>query len=214
MATSLALLAGGWALFGLLHSLLVERRVRARLRLPAFLLRAYRLLYNLLTASAILGLVVYASRIGSPLVYEFDGALRIPFHILRIAGAAVGIGSAWQLGMLEFLGLAQLFGRRTIEGTGLRTDGLYAYCRHPMGLGFLLMVWGSPWMSSAYLVTAASLTVYLLVGTWFEERDLRASFPAEYSEYCRRVPALLPIAWRTSRPAPGGTPAGPLERRG
>ncbi len=212
MATSLLLLAGGWALFGALHSLLVERRVRSLLRFPPFLTRVYRLAYNLLSVSALAGLVIFAAGLHSEVIYEIDGVARIPFHVVRSIGAVLGLVSVWQLGMLEFLGIPQLFGRRTIEGTGLRTDGLYALCRHPMGLGCLLMLWGSPWMSSAYLVTAAALTVYLLVGTWFEERNLISCFPAEYPAYCRRVPALLPAVWRTSLSAPRVTPAVPVER--
>ncbi len=212
MSVSLALLALGWFLFGTLHSLLVERRVQSRLRLPAPLLRAYRLAYNLLTAAAIAGLIVFASRMGSPVVYEAEGALRIPFHVLRAVGAVVGVGSAWQLGMLEFLGVAQLLGRVPASGRGLRIDGLYAICRHPMGLGFLLMLWCTPWMSAAYLVTAVALTAYLLVGSWFEERDLRRDFPVEYAAYSARVPTLIPAIWRLGRPAAPVTPAVPVER--
>jgi len=37
-------------------------------------------------------------------------------------------------------------------------------------------------------------------GTWIrirtEERLLRSAFPAEYEEYARRVPALVPHPWR------------------
>ncbi len=193
MSSSVFLLAAGWGLFGALHSLLVEQRVRARAALPAAAARIYRLAYNLLTAASIVALVAFAVSLHTPLLYEVDGAAAVPLYALRAAGAGVGLVSAWHLGLLEFLGIAQLLGRAPAPGDTLRTDGIYGVCRHPMGLGSLLMVWGASAMSVAYLVSAISVTAYLVVGTWLEERDLVARFPQAYQEYRGRVPCFLPL---------------------
>lgn len=193
MTSSLLLLAAGWGLFGAAHSTLVESRVCARVALPPVAARVYRLAYNALTAASLAALVAFAVSLHTPLLYGVDGAAAVPLYALRVAGAGVGFLSAWHLGLFEFLGIAQLLGRAPAPGDTLRTDGIYGVCRHPMGLGFLLMVWGASAVSVAYLISAISLTVYLLVGTWLEERDLLARFPQAYREYRTRVPCFLPV---------------------
>lgn len=43
------------------------------------------------------------------------------------------------------------------------------------------------------------LTLYILLGFWFEERDLMAEHGEQYEAYRRRVRALIPIPRRAGR---------------
>ena len=94
-----------------------------------------------------------------------------------------------------------LFGLRQVwlhlcgmEYTPLKfnTPSLYRLVRHPLYLGWLLVFWSAPVMTSAHLVFAAATTAYILIAIQFEERDL-VRLHAEYAEYRRRVPMILPI---------------------
>lgn len=73
-----------------------------------------------------------------------------------------------------------------------RTPGMYRFVRHPLYVGWLLVFWSAPRMTSAHLVFAIATTAYILIAIQFEERDL-VRFHAEYAEYRRQVPMLLPI---------------------
>lgn len=65
--------------------------------------------------------------------------------------------------------------------------------RHPISSGLLISFWATPVMSAGHLLFAAGMTVYILIATRFEERDLVAAVGPAYLEYQRKVPALLPL---------------------
>ncbi len=192
MSQTLFALGLGWTAFGVVHSALLERRVRALLGRRVGRWAGYRLFYNLTACGTLAGMIAWAWSLQSPVVWEVHGPAAWTLRALQLAGLFLGLGSAWQLGFLEFVGLRKA---RPLEGDAappLIVDGLYRVCRHPMGLGFLLMVWGTPRMSTAYLASACCLTTYLCVGTWLEERALVAEFGDAYRRYRASVPCLLP----------------------
>ena len=80
------------------------------------------------------------------------------------------------------------------------TPGLYQYVRHPLYLGILIMFWCTPAMTHDHLFFAEVMTAYILVGAWFEERDLRRRFGKVYGKYQNTVPMLLPFTKRRKKP--------------
>ena len=75
-------------------------------------------------------------------------------------------------------------------GTGaeeLRVEGPYGLVRHPIYLGWLLLVFGVSPMTMTRLVFAAVSTCYLLVAIPLEERTLRATTGGAYDRYMMRV---------------------------
>lgn len=117
-------------------------------------------------------------------------------------GWFVVVTATFMVDHADFLGLRQAFR----EARGLPYEppefterALYAWCRHPMMLGLVIVFWATPWMTVGHLVFAVAATGYIAVGIRFEERDLRAQLGPTYDNYARRVPALVPWNLRTSR---------------
>ena len=75
----------------------------------------------------------------------------------------------------------------------LKRNGLLGMVRHPMYLALILYLWCHHFRMMD-LVVNTLLTLYVLIGTWLEERKLVLEFGEAYLRYQRQVPMLIPFA--------------------
>jgi protein-S-isoprenylcysteine O-methyltransferase Ste14 len=86
----------------------------------------------------------------------------------------------------------QLRGRE-YRDVAFKTPALYRLVRHPIMLGMLLTFWATAHMTTGHLFFALGMTIYILIGLHFEERDLLRQLGPTYAEYRQRVPMLVPM---------------------
>lgn len=83
---------------------------------------------------------------------------------------------------------------RTDRKPELITEGLYSHIRHPLYLATILFFLGLMlvYPFSKVIVFALSLSVYTLLGAYFEERKLILHYGDEYMQYKKKVGFILP----------------------
>jgi protein-S-isoprenylcysteine O-methyltransferase Ste14 len=157
-----------------------------------------------LAASTVLALLLWQWRpIAQPVVWSVDpGAGRFALQAVFWLGWAVLLASTFLINHFELFGLRQVHAhlrRRAVPTPEFRTPGLYRHVRHPIYLGFVLAFWAAPVMTAGHLLFAVATTGYILIGIWFEERDLVAQFGERYCLYREQVGMLWPRLRRSAR---------------
>ena len=120
-------------------------------------------------------------------------------NALTIAGLGIIAVALLGYDRGRFLGTSQVRRPDEAEDERLRIDGLHRYVRHPLYSGLFLILWGHAQTEFA-LATAIWASIYLVIGTVFEERRLIARYGEAYRDYRARTPAYVP--WRGRGPAP------------
>jgi protein-S-isoprenylcysteine O-methyltransferase Ste14 len=185
-------------IYGILHSLLASPWAKnwARKIFGLNADRFYRLMYNAIGAITLLPTLAILAMKPGDILYR----LPWPWGLLAFSGQGTAL-LLLAIGLLQtdlwrFLGLRQLFQLQTSSEPTLVVTGLYRWVRHPLYTLGLIFLWLTPVMTTSLLVFNLGMSVYIYVGSYFEERRLRDEFGQAYADYQRRVPRLVPIPCR------------------
>jgi protein-S-isoprenylcysteine O-methyltransferase Ste14 len=126
-------------------------------------------------------------------IWEIHGPVVFALLIAQFLGVILTIAAARIVGVWELAGVTQPDHARAIE---FRADGPFAVVRHPIYLGWVLMVFATPVMTSSRLLFAVISTAYLIAAIPFEERSLLESYPDKYGAYQKQMRwRLVPYIW-------------------
>lgn len=183
-----------FGLFALHHSLLARAGAKARLTrvVPPELERSV----YVWVASLLFLAVTLAWQPVPGLLYQVDGWARWIFYGLQASGVFLTLLAAAVLNPRELSGVEQAwrYGASTAHPAPHQPDddpfvvrGAYGLVRHPIYLGWFLMVWPTPLMTGGRLTFAAVTSFYLLIAIPWEERSLTQQYGDAYRRYARQV---------------------------
>ncbi|TGL31364.1 isoprenylcysteine carboxylmethyltransferase family protein [Leptospira koniambonensis] len=121
---------------------------------------------------------------------------RYTIYSVFLIGFILAVVSTFLIDHFELFGLKQawnFFIRKEKHTIEFATPSLYKLVRHPMMFGILLVLWSTPFMDLSHLILSIGMTLYIIIGTFFEEKDLVRTFGERYLQYKQVVPMLLPF---------------------
>jgi methanethiol S-methyltransferase len=197
MSQSYLWLALGWIGYGALHSILASIKCKEFFeRKTPFIARHYRLIYILI---AIITLVIMAVLFWeTPRLPVWKPALnsQIPGILLIVCGSIIMLITGRKY-FSTVKNLDDLIYDNNIPI--LFEKGIHRYVRHPLYLGTFLLIWGFfllfPYGS--LLVTNVIITLYTLLGIFYEEKKLIRDFGEKYERYKQEVPMIFPKLRKT-----------------
>jgi protein-S-isoprenylcysteine O-methyltransferase Ste14 len=110
---------------------------------------------------------------------------------------AIAAGSVWfAVAAVRALGKEWSITARVVEGHRLVQTGPYRWVRHPIYTGMFGMLIATGLALGHQFILAISWAIFgigTLIRVRYEERLLRETFGAEFDDYVRRVPAVIPF---------------------
>ena len=169
-----------FAVFAAHHSLFARDSIKTWIsrRVPARLIRSV----YVWTASLLLVLVVLAWRPIGGDFYHATGWTRYGHAVVQLAGVWLIARSVGAIDALELAGIHSSGGPASLQ-----IAGPYRFVRHPLYLGWMLIVFGAAHMTGDRATFAAVTTIYLMIAMPWEERSLERTFGTDYARYKQRV---------------------------
>jgi methanethiol S-methyltransferase len=180
-------------LFGLQHSIMARpafKRWWTRV-VPQHLERST---YVLIAAALVIAIVRFWQPIEGDL-WTVTGVGQIVLYAVSLLGWVGVPAVSFLTDHFELFGLRQVFeyaAERPRSQAEFKERSVYKTVRHPMMLAFLVGFWAAPHMTIGHLLFSGLMTLYILTGIYFEERDLIRAHGQAYRDYRMRVSMLLP----------------------
>ena len=184
-----------FVVYAIVHSLLASlwAKQKARTSLGDRSDRSYRLVYNLFSGITLIPVLAVPALLPGTTLYHLTGPWLLISTSIQILGALIILVGMLQTDIWHFIGIRQLLDPSQAGNATMITHGLYRYMRHPLYTGGLLFIWFLPLMTTSLLAFNLAETLYLYIGSIFEERRLIAEFGDDYRQYQQRVARFFPI---------------------
>jgi len=182
-------------LFGLHHS--ISARQGFKDLVYKFIPKAAERSFYVLISSVIVGFMFWQWKpILTSIWFVENGIATNLLYGLYAIGWVIMLISTFLINHFELFGLQQIynnFRNKEMKNASFKTPFLYKLVRHPMMVGIFITFWATPNMTLGHLLFSILMSVYILIGVYYEERDLLKVFGNKYRKYQSRVPVLIPF---------------------
>ena len=171
----------------------------------------YRLTYNAISVVLLGWATWWFLRLPDQELYRVKMPWSLLFRVGQLFSLSILLSGVRVIGVLDFAGISQLrslFGgfipdsEPEAQGPPMGKDGevlskqAFRYTRHPGNLGALGIFLLVPRMTVNRVALLAMVAIYVVVGSWHEERRLLSAYGEAYERYRKLVPFLVPLLQR------------------
>jgi protein-S-isoprenylcysteine O-methyltransferase Ste14 len=197
MLQSHIILAAGWILFCIAHSVFASLRFKQFAgRWMGTQYKFYRFYYTIFAFISFAVIMIYLFTMKSFRIFESGTAVSIAGTIVALSGFII-MTICIRKYFMRLSGIKALLENKAEQE--LMITGIHKHVRHPLYLGTFIFIWGLlllyPYWS--LFIADAIITIYTLVGLQFEEKKLVEEFGEAYKIYKQKVPMLIPRFFTT-----------------
>lgn len=113
-------------------------------------------------------------------------------------GWALVLASTFLTDHFDLFGLRQTwlyFVKKSYTPVKFTQRLFYRWIRHPMMLGLIIAFWAIPTMTTSHFVFSAGMSIYVLIGIYFEEKGLARTIGSDYQQYQNRTSKVIPAIY-------------------
>lgn len=182
------------ALFGLQHSIMARGKFKKWM--TGFVPKAAERSVYVLVSSLILILMFWQWRPIDITIWQIENSTvqNIIYGFFALGWILLLI-STFLINHFELFGLQQIYTnlrKKPMKYPEFQMPLLYRIVRHPMMIGVIIAIWATPHMTAGHLMFSVLMTGYIMIGTYYEEKDLVKNFGAKYVMYRNSVPKIIP----------------------
>jgi methanethiol S-methyltransferase len=180
-------------LFGLTHSIMARPAFKERF--TKIIPQAAERSTYVLIANATLAILFWKWQPIDTVIWKSEPPISLILFGISMFGWALIVWATLLIDHFDLFGVRQVwlnYRDREYTSPPFAARGLYKYVRHPLMLGFLIGFWFAPTMTVGHLFFCIAMTVYILIGVFFEERDLVKHLGETYSRYRKQTSSIIP----------------------
>jgi protein-S-isoprenylcysteine O-methyltransferase Ste14 len=181
-----------WIEFSIFHSVFATEKFKSFMHgLMKGKYKYYRILYSAFAFINVSFIVAYHFAINTVLLWKTS----LSEIIIACTCMAIGGFMMMYFAIKFFFELsgADIF-LQTKKSQTLIITSLYKFVRHPLYTATLLFIWSiffwKPSLSN--LISCICITIYTIIGIYFEEKKLIKDFGDSYIQYRNKTPMLIP----------------------
>lgn len=182
-------------LFFVQHSGMIRRSFQTWL---SFVIPRYyhSAIYSIVSGIVLIAMVLFWQT--SPtILFRIHGPFQLVPRVISLLAIAGFIWGVRALGAFDPFGklpiIFHLHGKQP-QPSNCIIKGPYLWVRHPLYFYMLVLIWSTHEVTLDRLLFSVLWTIWIILGTYLEERDLVTEFGDRYRQYQKTVPMLIP--WR------------------
>jgi protein-S-isoprenylcysteine O-methyltransferase Ste14 len=186
-----------WVVWCVFHSVLISHAIIDLMkRKLGELFTYYRIIFVLVSIGTLLPLFFFQVSLPHSVLFNWHESWQyLRIAMILYAGMCI-IGGFWAYDVQYVIGIRQirLYMVRSSEPLhSMETKGILRYVRHPWYAAGLMLVWAGGTITDVNVSVRIILSVYLIVGTYLEERKLLVEIGEPYEKYREEVPMYFPV---------------------